>query len=86
MEREIFRSLKTIAEISISCDVTGQFFLRRGAGDRIIILYNNMAIYNPFPKLGLFDIFDGKMINIYRLQTGGLDLEYSASFRQYYML
>ncbi len=76
VEKDIFRSLKTVPGISTSSDVSGQFFVRGGAGDQNLVLYDNMVIFNPFHAMGIFSIFDGNNIKSYELETGGFDPEY----------
>ncbi len=76
VEKDIFRSLKTIPGVSTSSDVSSQFFVRGGSGDQNLILYDNMVIYNPFHALGIFSIFDGNAIKSFELQSGGFDPEY----------
>ncbi len=76
VEKDIIRSLRTIPGISTTSDVSGQFFVRGGAGDQNLILYDDFLIYNPFHALGLFSIFDGNNIKNYEIQTGGFDPEY----------
>ena len=76
LEKDIFRTIKSLSGISSSGDVTSQFYVRGGAGNQNLILFDNMLIYNPFHALGLFSIFDADIIKTSDVITGGFSPEY----------
>jgi hypothetical protein len=76
LEKDIFRTIKSLSGISSSGDVTSQFFVRGGAGNQNLIIFDNMLIFNPFHALGLFSVFDADIIKTSDVITGGFSPEY----------
>lgn len=68
---DLFRSIQVLPGIVTTADVSSKFFVRGGAGDQNLIIYDGLKIYNPFHAFGIFSIFDPDIIKSTEIYTGG---------------
>ncbi len=67
---DLFRSIQILPGIVSAADVTSKFYVRGGAGDQNLILFDGMKIYNPYHAFGIFSIFDPDIVKTTEVHTG----------------
>lgn len=70
-QADLFRSIQVLPGVVAGSDVSSKFFVRGGAGDQNLIIYDGLKIYNPFHAFGIFSIFDPDIIKSTEVYTGG---------------
>jgi hypothetical protein len=70
VQADVFRSIQILPGIASTNDVSSQFYVRGGAGDQNLILFDGIKVYNPFHAFGLFSMFDSDIINTAEVYTG----------------
>ncbi len=73
---DLLRALQILPGIVSSADVTSKFYVRGGAGDQNLILFDGMKIYNPFHAFGMFSIFDPDIVRTTEVHTGSFPAGY----------
>lgn len=76
VESDIFRSLQYLPGVRSSGDVSARYYVRGGAADQNLVLYNGAPLYSPFHALGLFSAVDPATINNVEFYKGGFPAEY----------
>jgi len=70
VQADVFRSIQILPGITSTNDVSAQFYVRGGAGDQNLILFDGIRVYNPYHAFGLFSMFDSDIINTTEVYTG----------------
>lgn len=78
VETDLFRSLKYLTGVQSTSDVSAKFYVRGGASNQNLILFDGIAIYNPFHALGLFSVIDPDIINSVEFYKGGFSANYGS--------
>ncbi|MFA6467870.1 MAG: TonB-dependent receptor [Bacteroidota bacterium] len=73
---DLLRSLQILPGIVSSSDVTSKFYVRGGAGDQNLILFDGMKIYNPYHAFGIYSIFDPDIVRTAEVYTGSFPAGY----------
>lgn len=76
VETDIFRSLRTLSGIQSTGDISARFYVRGGASNQNLVLFNDAPIYNPFHAFGLFSVVDPDMVNNIEFYKGGFPSQY----------
>ncbi len=76
VETDVFRSIKYLAGVQSTGDVSAKYYVRGGASNQNLVLIDGVTIYNPFHALGLFSVVDPDMINNIEFFKGGFSAEY----------
>jgi len=76
VETDVFRSIKYLAGVQSTGDVSAKYYVRGGASNQNLVLIDGVTIYNPFHALGLFSVIDPDMINNIEFFKGGFSAEY----------
>ncbi len=75
-EPDVFRALQTASGVTTTGDVTSKYYVRGGAGDQNLVLFNGATIYNPFHAMGIFSVIDPEMISTVEFFKGGFNADY----------
>ncbi|HTY37465.1 MAG TPA: TonB-dependent receptor [Bacteroidota bacterium] len=75
-QEDVFQSLKILPGIVSTSDVSSRFYVRGGAGDQNLVLFDGVKIYNPFHALGIFSIFDPDILQQVEVHTGAYPASY----------
>lgn len=75
-QEDVFQSLKILPGIISTSDVSSKFYVRGGAGDQNLVLFDGMKIYNPFHAFGIFSVFDPDIIQNVEMYTGAFPAGY----------
>jgi hypothetical protein len=67
---DVLQSLKILAGIVSTSDVSSKFYVRGGAGDQNLFLLDGMKIYNPFHAFGIFSVLDPDIVHDVTIYTG----------------
>lgn len=76
-EGDVLRSLQQLPGVQSGTDGLGGMYVRGGNADQNLVLFDGVRIYNPFHALGLFSIFDNKMIRKVNFYNGAIPARYS---------
>lgn len=77
VETDVFRSLKSIAGVRSTGDVSARYYVRGGSSNQNLVLFEGVPVYNPFHALGMFSAVDPDIINNIEFYKGGFTAEYS---------
>lgn len=78
VELDVFRSLQAQPGVQTTGDVSSRYYVRGGASNQNLVLFNGVTIYNPFHAMGLFSAVDPEMINSAEFYKGGFTAEYGS--------
>ncbi len=67
---DILQSIKILPGIVSTSDVSSRFYVRGGAGDQNLFLYDGIRIYYPFHALGIFSSFNPNVVDNVEVYTG----------------
>ena len=73
---DVFRSMQILPGIVTTSDVSSRFYVRGGAGDQNLILFDGMKIYNPYHAYGIYSIFDPDIVRTTEVFTGAFPASY----------
>lgn len=76
VEMDVFRSIKSMAGVQSTSDVSAQYYVRGGGSDQNLVLVDGVTLYSPFHALGLFSAIDPDIINNLEFYKGGFGAEY----------
>jgi len=76
VELDVFRSLQAQPGVQTTGDVSSRYYVRGGASNQNLVLFNGVTVYNPFHAMGLFSAVDPEMINSAEFYKGGFTAEY----------
>jgi hypothetical protein len=69
-QRDLLQSLKILPGIVSTSDVSSRFYVRGGAGDQNLFLYDGIRVYYPFHALGIFSSFNPNVVSNVEVHTG----------------
>ena len=69
-QQDVLQSLKILPGIVSTSDVSSRFYVRGGAGDQNLFLYDGIRIYYPFHALGIFSTFNPNVVDNVEVYTG----------------
>lgn len=78
VETDVFRSLQSQPGVRTTGDVSARYYVRGGASNQNLVLFNGLTVYNPFHAMGLFSAVDPEMINSAKFYKGGFTAEYGS--------
>ena len=67
---DLLQSLKILPGIVSTSDVSSKFYVRGGAGDQNLFLFDNIRVYYPFHALGIFSSFNPNVVDNVEVYTG----------------
>ncbi len=69
-QQDLLQSLKILPGIVSTSDVSSRFYVRGGAGDQNLFLFDGIRIYYPFHALGIFSTFNPNVVDNVEVYTG----------------
>ncbi|HCA80786.1 MAG TPA: TonB-dependent receptor, partial [Bacteroidetes bacterium] len=69
-QQDLLQSLKILPGIVSTSDVSSRFYVRGGAGDQNLFLFDGIRIYYPFHALGIFSSFNPNVVDNVNVYTG----------------
>ena len=78
VELDVFRSLQAQPGVQTTGDVSSRYYVRGGASNQNLVLFNGVTVYNPFHAMGLFSAVDPEMINSAEFYKGGFTAKYGS--------
>jgi hypothetical protein len=73
---DIFHSISILPGVVSTADVSSKFYVRGGASDQNLILFDGMRIYNPYHAFGIFSVFDPEIAKSVDMYTGAFPAGY----------
>jgi len=78
LQEDVFRSLLILPGVVSTGDVTSQFYVRGGAGDQNLILFDGIRVYNPYHAFGILSVFDPGLIRSTEAYLGAFPPEFGS--------
>jgi hypothetical protein len=69
-QQDLLQSLKILPGIVSTSDVSSRFYVRGGAGDQNLFMFDGIRIYYPFHALGIYSVFSPEMVDNVEVYTG----------------
>jgi hypothetical protein len=69
-QQDLLQSIKILPGIVSTSDVSSKFYVRGGAGDQNLFLFDGIRLYSPFHALGIFSVFDPDVVDNAEVFTG----------------
>ena len=69
-QQDLLQSLKILPGIVSTSDVSSRFYVRGGAGDQNLFMFDGIRIYYPFHALGIYSVFSTEMVENVEVYTG----------------
>lgn len=69
-QQDLLQALKILPGIVSTSDVSSRFYVRGGAGDQNLFLFNGTRIYYPFHALGIYSVFNPNIVDNVEVYTG----------------
>jgi hypothetical protein len=69
-QQDLLQALKILPGIVSTSDVSSRFYVRGGAGDQNLFLYDGIRVYYPFHALGIFSSFNPNVVDNVEVYTG----------------
>jgi hypothetical protein len=69
-QQDLLQALKILPGIVSTSDVSSRFYVRGGAGDQNLFLFDGIRIYYPFHALGIFSVFNPNVVDNVEVYTG----------------
>jgi hypothetical protein len=76
-QQDLLQSLKVLPGIVSTSDVSSRFYVRGGAGDQNLFLYDGIRVYNPFHALGIFSCFNPEVVENVEVYTGAFPPQFA---------
>lgn len=76
VETDVFRTLKYVAGVQSTGDVSAKYYVRGGASNQNLVMVDGITIYYPFHALGLFSVIDPDIVNSIEFLKGGYSAKY----------
>ncbi len=73
---DLLQALKILPGIVSTSDVSSRFYVRGGAGDQNLFLFDGMRVYYPFHGLGIFSVFNPNVVENVDVYTGAFPPEF----------
>jgi hypothetical protein len=75
-QQDLLQALKILPGFVSTSDVSSRFYVRGGAGDQNLFLYDGIRVYYPFHALGIFSVFNPNVVDNVEVWTGAFPPEY----------
>ncbi|MCX6132787.1 MAG: TonB-dependent receptor [Ignavibacteriales bacterium] len=69
-QQDLLQSLKLLPGIVSTSDVSARFYVRGGAGDQNLFMFDGIRIYYPFHALGIYSVFSPEVVDNVEVYTG----------------
>ena len=69
-QQDLLQSLKILPGIVSTSDVSSRFYVRGGAGDQNLFLFDGIRIHYPFHALGINSVFSPEVVDNVEVYTG----------------
>ncbi|MEK9136014.1 MAG: TonB-dependent receptor, partial [Bacteroidota bacterium] len=69
-QQDLLQSLKILPGIVSTSDVSSRFYVRGGAGDQNLFLFDGIRVYYPFHALGIYSVFSPEVVDNVEVYTG----------------
>ncbi len=69
-QQDVLQSLKILPGIVSTSDVSSRFYVRGGAGDQNLFMFDGIRIYYPFHALGIYSVFSPEVVDNVEVYTG----------------
>ena len=69
-QQDLLQSLKILPGIVSTSDVSSRFYVRGGAGDQNLFLFDGIRVYYPFHALGIYSSFNPNVVDKVEVYTG----------------
>lgn len=69
-QQDLLQSLKILPGIVSTSDVSSRFYVRGGAGDQNLFLFDGIRVRYPFHALGIYSVFSPEAIENVEVYTG----------------
>ncbi|MBF8294925.1 MAG: TonB-linked outer rane protein, SusC/RagA family, partial [Bacteroidetes bacterium] len=69
-QQDLLQSLKILPGIVSTSDVSSRFYVRGGAGDQNMFMFDGIRIYYPFHALGIYSVFSPEVVDNVEVYTG----------------
>ncbi len=76
VETDILKYIHFLPGVQSFGDVSAKYYVRGGAGDQNLILFNDAPIYSPFHAMGLFSVVDPDIISNLEFYKGAFPVMY----------
>ncbi len=86
VETDVFRSIKYLAGVQSTGDVSAKYYVRGGASNQNLVLVDGITIYNPFHALGLFSVVDPDVVNSIDFYKGGFGAQFGGRLSSVMMI
>lgn len=86
VETDIFRSIQNMPGVRSTGDISARYYVRGGASNENLVLFNGSPVYNPFHAFGMFSVIDPEIINSVEFYKGGFPAEYGGRLSSVLML
>jgi hypothetical protein len=70
-EMDILKSIQLLPGIQSGSEASSGFYVRGGAADQNLVLYDNVPVYNPFHAAGFISVFNMDVLNDVNVFKGG---------------
>ena len=70
-EMDILKSIQLLPGIQSSSEASSGFYVRGGAADQNLVLYDNVPVYNPFHAAGFISVFNMDVLEDVDVYKGG---------------
>lgn len=79
---DLLQSIQILPGIVSTSDVSSKFYVRGGAGDQNLFLYDGIRVYYPFHALGIFSSFNPNVVDNVEVYTGAFPPGTGTGFRR----
>lgn len=69
-QQDLLQSLKILPGIVSTSDVSSRFYVRGGAGDQNLFMFDGIRIHYPFHALGIYSVFSPEVVDNVEVYTG----------------
>jgi hypothetical protein len=70
-EMDILKSIQLLPGIQSGSEASSGFYVRGGAADQNLVLYDNVPVYNPFHAAGFLSVFNMDVLSDVNVYKGG---------------
>ena len=77
IETDLFRSIQNLPGVKSTGDVSARYYVRGGASNQNLVLFDDVTLYTPFHALGLFSAIDPDVINYIEFYKGGFPTQFN---------
>lgn len=70
-ETDVIRAITFQPGVKTTSDISAKYYVRGGASNQNLVLFEGVTVYNPYHAMGLFSAFDSDIINSAEFHKGG---------------